>query len=272
MSKYETFAEYPSRSLAAAETALLTLWPTLNRYHDDLVLVGGLAVNYLTRKGTGDWPGAVTLDVDFGIALATEGGQYGTIQSDLAGLGFKPSPEYRNRLVREVSGMAMYVDFLTEAPHAASGSCVVDDVVASVVPGINRALQSRRIVRVSGSDVYGATQTCDLAIANIGPLLVLKLNAFGGPTGRRHPKDAYDVLLAVTSFVDGPEAAIRAFRAEEHLGNPGYASAMEALRRDFSTGGADGPIRAAEFLRATGEYQKRVREELVTVARYLLGN
>ena len=36
MSKHETFAEYPPRGLAAAETALLTIWPTLNRYHDDL--------------------------------------------------------------------------------------------------------------------------------------------------------------------------------------------------------------------------------------------
>lgn len=269
MSKHETFAEYPPRGLAAAETALLTIWPTLNRYHDDLVLVGGLAVHYLTRTGAGGWPGAVTMDVDFGIALAAEGGQYGTIQSDLGGLGFKSSDEQRNRLVREVEGMALYVDFLTEAPPATSGSRMVDDVVASVVPGVNRALESRRMVRASGLDVYGATRTCDLAVAGIGPLLVLKLNAFGGPTGRRHPKDAYDVLLAVTSFVDGPAVAVEAFRAEEHFGNSGYATAVETLRRDFSDVRADAPIRAAEFLRGAVEYQERVREELVTAARFL---
>ena len=34
MSKHGTFAEYPPRSLAVAEAALLTIWPTLNRYHD----------------------------------------------------------------------------------------------------------------------------------------------------------------------------------------------------------------------------------------------
>jgi hypothetical protein len=101
---------------------------------------------------------------------------------------------------------------------------------------------------------------------------VLKLNAFGGPAGRRHPKDAYDVLLAVTSFIDGPEAAIAAFRAEAKLGNPGYPTALEALRRDFSRVGADAPIRAAEFLRGTGEHQERAREELVTVAKYLLAD
>ena len=46
MSKHETFAEYPPRSLAAAEAALLTIWPTLSNFHDDLVLVGGLAIHY----------------------------------------------------------------------------------------------------------------------------------------------------------------------------------------------------------------------------------
>jgi predicted nucleotidyltransferase len=272
MNKHETFAEYPPRGLAAAETALLTIWPILNRYHDELVLVGGMALHYLTRRKAGGWPGAVTMDVDFGIALATEGGQYGTILSDLGGLGFKPGAESRNRLVREVEGMALYVDFLTEAPPAFSGSRMVDDVVASVVPGINRALESPRIVPVSGVDVYGAARTCDLAVADIGPLLVLKLNAFGGPTGRRHPKDAYDVLLAVTSFIDGPEAAVLAFRTEGQLGNPGYAAAIETLRRDFGAIEADAPIRAAQFLRGTVEYQARVREELVTAARYLLGD
>ena len=269
MSKHGTFADYPPRGLAAAESALLTIWPTLNRYHDELVLVGGLAVHYLTNQGAGGWPGAVTMDVDLGISVAAEGGQYGTVRSDLAGLGFKSDNDQSNRLVRQVEGMALYVDFLTEST-AASGTRTVDDVVASVVPGINRALESRRIVKVTGRDIYGVAQTCELAVSDIGPLLVLKLNAFGGPTGRRHPKDAYDVLLAITSFVDGPQAALAAFRAEREKGNTGYASAVAALRRDFSSVDADAPARAAEFLRGTLDDQQRIKEELVTAARFLL--
>ena len=127
------------------------------------------------------------------------------------------------------------------------------------------------MVEVSGRDVFGAACSCELAVAGIGPLLVLKLNAFGGPTGRRHPKDAYDVLLAVTAFTDGAQAAVEAFRAEEPLGNSGFATAAESLRRDFSSADADGPIRAAEFLRGTMDDRQRVREELVTVAKFLLG-
>jgi hypothetical protein len=42
------------------------------------VLVGGLALKYLIKQGGGLLPGPVTMDVDFGITLAAEGGQYGT--------------------------------------------------------------------------------------------------------------------------------------------------------------------------------------------------
>jgi hypothetical protein len=89
MSKFATFATYPAESLPTAEAALLTVWRTLERYQSDLVLVGGLAVHYLTRRNVPGLPGAVTMDVDFGITLGASGGQYGTIQSDLSGLGFK---------------------------------------------------------------------------------------------------------------------------------------------------------------------------------------
>jgi len=135
-----------------------------------------------------------------------------------------------------------------------TGSRLVDDVIAriaSVILGVNRALASRRMVTVRGRDLYGVAQTCKVAVTNIGPLLVLKLNAFGGPTGRRSPKDAYDVLLAVTGFVDGPEAAVAAFRAEKDAGNPAFPAAVAVLRSDFSEANRDGPARAAEFYRAT---------------------
>ena len=42
MSKFASFAEYPPRSLAGAEAALLTAWASLERFQDDLVLVGGV--------------------------------------------------------------------------------------------------------------------------------------------------------------------------------------------------------------------------------------
>lgn len=268
MSKFGTYGEYPKESLASAEAALLTAWGSLGRYHDDLVLVGGLAVRYLTKREVAGLPGAVTIDVDFGISLAACSGQYGTIKSDLAGLGFESTG---GRMVRKCGNLNLYLDFLTEDPPSTAGSRIVDDVIAGVFPGVNRALACRRVVKVRGRDLYGAVQECNLAVADIGPLLVLKLNAFGGPMGRKHPKDAYDVLLAVTGFVDGPEAAIAAFRGEANVGNTGYAFAVETLQRDFSSGDQDGPLRAAAFYSGESRIANRIREDVATVGRFLLG-
>ncbi len=148
---------------------------------------------------------------------------------------------------------------------------MVDDVVASVIPGVNRALSCHRMVLVKGFDLYGAEQECEVAVADIGPLLVLKLNAFGGPTGRRLPKDAYDVLLAVTGFVDGPAAAVAAFQLEAKAGNAGFEFAMKSLQNDFTEPGQDGPIRAAEFHPGATANRDRIREDVATVGRLLLG-
>lgn len=268
MSKFGRFEDYPKESLMSAEAALLTAWCSLDRFHNDLVLVGGLAVHYLTKRDVAGLPGAVTLDVDFGISLAASGDQYGTIKSDLAGLDFKSEG---NRLVRKFGNLNLYLDFLTEDPPSLTGTRTVDDVIASVIPGVNRALACRRIVAVKGHDLYGAEQECNLAVADIGPMLVLKLNAFGGPTGRRLPKDAYDVLLAVTRFVDGPEAAVAAFRAEAEAGNTGHAFALKALQKDFSDPDQDGPIRAAEFHPGNVGNRDRIRQDVVTVGKILLG-
>jgi len=268
MSKFERFTDYPKESLKSAEAALLTAWRSLDRYHDDLVLVGGLAVHYLTKRDVAGLPGAVTMDVDFGITLGASGGQYGTIKSDLAGLGFVSEG---NRLVRKFGILGLYLEFLTEDPPSVKGARIVDDVIASVIPGLNRALACRRMVTVQGRDLYGVEQNCKVAVADIGPLLVLKLNAFGGPTGRRLPKDAYDILLAVTGFVDGPEAAVTAFRSEANANNTGYASALAALRADFSDPNQDGPRRAAEFHPGEADERDRVRQAVATVGTILLG-
>jgi hypothetical protein len=268
MSKFGTFSEYPKESLVSAEMVLLTAWRSLERYHDDIVLIGGLAVHYLTQRDVAGLPGAVTMDVDFGITLGASGGQYGTIKSDLAGLGFVSEG---SRLVRKFGNLNLYLDFLTEDPPSITGARTVDDVAASVIPGVNRALACRRMVMVQGHDLYGQLQNCKVAVADIGPLLVLKLNAFGGPTGRRLPKDAYDVLLSVTGFIDGPEAAVKGFHAEAGTGNTGYASAMTTLRADFSDPDQDGPVRAAEFHSGNAEDRNRVRQDTATIGKILLG-
>ena len=105
---------------------------SLSRYHDNLVLVGGLAVKYLTKPGAGLLPGPVTMDVDLGVTLATEGGQYGTTADDLTGQGFKR--DENGRYVRQFEAMPVFMNFLTEHPTATEGTVLVDGVPAGVPP------------------------------------------------------------------------------------------------------------------------------------------
>lgn len=270
MSKYDQYNQYPSRGLYAAEAALLSVWPTLARHHDDVVLVGGLAVHYLTRGQSKAWPGAITMDVDLGLSLVVDDDRYGNIMDDMRGLGFQPDAEIGNRLVREVDGLKMYLDFMTDSGHKLSGTARVGDVITSSVPGLNRALEARRLVEIKGTDIYGVKQCAEIPVCEIGPLLVLKLNAFGGPTGRRHPKDAYDILLCVTSYVDGAAKAIQAFKDERDKDNAAFPYAVKALESDFSQANADGPVRAASFLQTAPQLSQRLREELVTAAHFML--
>jgi len=270
MSKFDQFDAYPSRGLSASESVLLTVWPTLQRHHDDIVLVGGLAVHYLTREQSKSWPGAVTMDVDLGLSLAVDDDRYGSIMDDMRGLGFSYDGNAKDRLVREVDGLKMYLDFMTDSGMQATGTTRIGDVVTSSVPGLNRALAEREMVTVNRRDFYGTEKQMEVPVCGIGPLLVLKLNAFGGRVGRRHPKDAYDVLLCVTSYSGGAAKAIEAFKAEADFENPGHAYAVDALKNDFMDIEADGPTRAADFLRAYPEHSRRLREELVTAATFML--
>lgn len=273
MSKFSSFAEYPPRSLAGAEAALLTAWASLERFHNDLVLVGGLAVRYLTKQGAGLLPGPVTMDVDFGVTLAAEGGQHGSMADDLSGQGFKR--DENGRYVQEFETMSVFIDFLTEHPTAATGTAMVDGVPAGVFPGVARALATKRKVMVEGKDLFGATQKAAVAVSGIGALLVLKLNAFAG---RQQAKDAYDVLLGVSRFAEGPDAAIAAFQAEASAGNRGYTRAVETLRSHFFETGQSGPLRCSAFVLdgqpAIDDRQMRERqfvEQLVTIGRALAG-
>jgi len=191
---------------------------------------------------------------------------------DLTGQGFMR--DKNGRYVRQFERMQVFIDFLTEHPTTTSGTVSVDGVPAGVFPGIDRALATRRNVTITGTDLFGAAQKLDVPVSGIGPLLVLKLNAFDD---RQQPKDAYDVLLAVTRYVDGTEAAITAFRAEARASNRGFERAAGALGKHFLVTGQSGPVRCAAFAlegqRGMDDFQARHRqilEQMVTVGHALL--
>lgn len=273
--KHETFGEYSADAMDLPQRALLTTWDCLAAYREDLVLVGGLAIRHLTQTPEDGMPGPVTLDVDFGISIAASSGMYGSIRETLAGHGFDWAEK---RFVRKFGEMNLYLDLLTDDGASDQGSVVVDDSLpVGVVPGITRALERNRFIEISGTTLLGVSQTEHIRVAEVGPLLVLKLNAFGGPVGRKANKDVHDVLYLAMNYLDGPEKAVEAFQEEKRAENRGMPHALHALKNYFSGPDSQGPMACAAFrlnnrhmdpeLR---EESERIRQQCVTLAEALL--
>lgn len=273
--KHDTIEKYPPDSLDLTQRALLTTWDCLAAYREDLVLVGGLAVRYLTRRASEGLPDAVTLDVDFGISVGTSGGMYGSIKQTLSAHDFRWDG---GRFVRKIEGVSLIVDLLTDHGSKDTGSVIVDDGLSvGIVPGIERALAKYREVEISGRTLLGVEQTERIRIAEIGPMLVLKLNAFGGPTGRKAPKDAHDIAYLGLNYLGGIDEVVAGFAEEKNAANRGMPAALQALQKYFVTEDAQGPVSCASF-RLNNQHEHpmnaeeslRIRQECVTLAQALL--
>ncbi|OAM90025.1 hypothetical protein OH491_19085 [Termitidicoccus mucosus] len=245
--KYETYGEYDPRAVAQTHPAFLTVWSALGSYHDDLVLLGGLVPHYICKHPTGDaaLPHPATLDVDFGVALGATAGQYGTLSSDLRAQGFRPSEKQRGRFEKACGGFTLYVDFLVEDGDSPRGTRMVDDVSASVMPGVVRALATARQIPIEGADLFGARQKMTARVCDAGAFLVLKLRAF---LHRQQGKDVFDLLYTLLHYDGGTQAAVESFARESKAKNPAFADARTALEELFGDESGPAPIKAAHFV------------------------
>ncbi len=98
------------------------------------------------------------------------------------------------------SGVPLYV---ANAPHT-HGSVTVDDIIANVLPGIDRALKSARFTKITGHDLTGQPQTATVRVCEAGPFLAMKLRAFAR---RQAPKDAFDILYTLLHYDRGTNVA-----------------------------------------------------------------
>ncbi len=267
-----SFDEYPAHGVISAEAALVAAWSSLENFHSDLVVIGGLAIYFHTRNKVDPlYRPTPTLDVDFGITLGADAGLAAPAAFALTLAGF--SENEKGRVFRKTEHGILYVDFLTEHPPSTTGTRNVSDLKTSICPGINRALQNPIKRQVSGIDPHGDKRTFAIPFCNYGPLLVLKLNAFAQRTTIKQAKDAYDILSLVRSCEDGPEAVVKAFGAEKNSDNSGLESALRALETHFTEADQLGPTLAEFFYhgpRTSKESSLRLREDLVTIAHALL--
>lgn len=261
--KYEKHSDYPRQANDRVTSLLLTLWPSMpDSVRGDLVLVGGLAVHLLTRHARSPFgPPSVTLGVDLGMALGASTGVYETVAQTLQGIGFRIVD---GRLVRTMGDLEIGVDFLVEGPTGAGR--MVDDVRATAFLGIERALETKKSCLIQGRDAYGVDQSIEIPVAALGPMLVLKLNAF---SGRRQPKDAFDLL---TLAVVHRESASQALANESSV-NPGFRVAVRCLEEFFLDGDDDGPRRALAFRSGSQgplfDEDRETLEVMATAGRFL---
>ena len=279
--KYDTYSKYHPRGVALAESAFLTAWSGLGRWHEDMVLVGGLVPKYLCGDTTieRELPRPVTLDADIGIALGASIGQYGSLMDDLSAQDFELSKDEQGipRFQKVVGDFTIYLDFLTEDVRGNTGVVVVDRIPANVMPGINRALESARLMDVQGVDLYGASQQLQIRVCEIGCFLALKLRAFGS---RQQPKDAFDILYTLLHYDKGTQAAVAAFAEEVKSGNSACPDALLCLRKHFSNENAPAPMRAAYFVHGQRQDNEsddvkfkrtQIQQDMVDAGRMLLG-
>lgn len=277
--KLGAYTDYDSRKVALAESALFTIWPNLEPWHDDLVLVGGLVPRYICGDTSipRPLPQPVTLDADIGIALGASGGGMSSLLFVLLEKDFHKatSPEGLIRYEKKVGDYSVPVDFLTDAPPHTQGTATVDDIVASVLPGINRALTTARTVKVTGNDLAGNSQTVALRVCEVGPFLALKLRAF---LHREQAKDAFDILYTLLHYDRGTAAAVAAFAEEARIENTACPDALLCLQNHFDSEAALGPTKAAQFFPgpvtpnepADIRFQRlQIQQEMVSAARLL---
>ncbi|MBN2234352.1 MAG: hypothetical protein JW706_04325 [Opitutales bacterium] len=245
--KFDSYSAYDPSVTSQSLPAFLTVWPGLSLFHKDLVLIEGLVPLCICKHPIGGdiLPRHVTMDVDFGIALGASSALYGTIATDLSGMGFRLKDPSKARYVTNSKGHELFIDFLVESTGDNPGTMMVDDIIASGLPGIQRALDTARHVTLEGQDLFGGNQQTTARVCEVGPFLALKLRAFGS---RQQGKDAFDILYTLKHYDRGFDAALEGFATEVDAGNPACPDALKALRDNFASEQAPGPTRAAHFL------------------------
>lgn len=275
MTKFDNYSDYTDAGTELAQRALLTAWDSLAAFNSDLVLIGGLAIRYRTKTTAENIYRPFTIDVDFGVTLGASSGWYPSIKETLAGHGFRWRGQ---RFCKMVDGQELFIDLLTETQSPTSGATMVDDGLAvSVFPGIQRALECSSLVKISGENMIGVKVEQSVRVAEIGPLLILKLNAFGGPSGRRAGKDIHDLMHLVMDGHGGVDAAVAAFHKEMKAGNRGAETAVACLQQFFNDEQSLGPMSCAAF-RLNNEHLSAerndesliLRQQCVTLAKTLL--
>lgn len=245
---------YSAETLAACEPALRTLMAKVGRWGPHLIVIGGLAPQYLVTRVPDDMPHAGTTDVDIVLGVLTPSDDeplYATLERKLIEAGFQSTKDsFRWR--RDIDGIAVVLEFFCPAgdgqpgrikrrPQAGTGS----RVSALMLPGAELAGRDYIVRRLSGLTLdRGGTRTVDVRVVNLLPFLVLKALALHH---RDKDKDAYDIVWTLNAFDSGPTSAAVTAMSSPVVGEPLVHTAIALLHEHFDLVDAAGCCLYARF-------------------------
>lgn len=221
---------------------------------DEVVVIGGLVPSLLIDQQAlpeGADPHVGTMDLDVGLTLAVlDDGRYRTLTERLRRAGFSTDINERGNSTRQRwvigSPARVGVDFLippSRADDRGGGLRHIEpDFAAVIAPGLHLAFQDRRKVMLSGRTIMGEEASREIWICGPAAYVILKAIAFDR---RGENKDAYDLFYVIRNYGAAGQIAqdLRSL-----LSDGATIEALSIIRRDFSSHGAVGPRRVAEFI------------------------
>jgi hypothetical protein len=269
MPKPKDIGGYTAQHTADCERVLATLLRGLGPWGKSVFLVGGLTPRYLVPEPPpGGPPHAGTLDVDLVIDLQilADTEAYESLEQNLKRLNFERAENEQGKKVAwrwktsTEHGATMILEFLAEDLRVGGGRVQAlpteGNISALNIPHSSMVfdLYEEAEIRAELLDGKGIASVT-VKHANIVSFTCLKAFAY---EDRHEPKDAHDLVYAISHRPGGLQSVATAFQAP--LGGKhrdSVRSALEILRRRF----VDEP--------GTEGYQK---DGSVAVARFELGN
>lgn len=261
---------YEAEHTALAERVLLEVWSRLGDYREHLVLIGGLAPQYIVTQRDDIEDHAGTMDVDLGISLTVaEKETYSTIRRTLISrMGFSPDTnengnERRHSFIKRINGINVTIDFLTTIYGGPDSKIreVARSLSAVQVEGLGLALVDPLEVNITGKLLSEAMTEQTISVCRPIPYIVLKALSL---ENRGEPKDAYDLIYVMKNAMDSPSDLANTVLQEEHEA-PAFQNAIEQLRNHFRAPEWDGPQKYSTFV----DKPERAAEAFATVQEFL---
>jgi hypothetical protein len=243
---------YGKNETEASKSALLELGISLKRYSNEMVLVGGWAPYYISKKF---FPHCGSIDID--LVLKTEiMEKYDSIRKSVLDLDYRQENEFR--FLREVPSpvddkeYAIHLDFLCEKEGLKYTKIrnVQEDLGAFAFEGCNIAFDFNYKEEIETVLPRDGKAKVDMNVADLVSSLVLKCQAING---RYKLKDFYDVY-ALTFFNGTPEKAAEYFNNKIKIETISAAKqklvkhSISVLRERFEAEDSMGPFQVERFI------------------------